>query len=134
MGNAIRSLIVQASADTEEDGDQRVLLSEEHSLVLTCCWVSLKVIAKYLNEQCLFFFSLMLLNAVIYFCQEIGILYGCLVERILTESKAGICLLTKEDLTRASKVFENILLKCRHWVSSIMTFFYVIVTQLILNI
>lgn len=44
MGNAIRSLIVQASRDTDEDGDERVLLSEEHSLVLTCCWVSLKVL------------------------------------------------------------------------------------------
>lgn len=43
MGKAIRSLIVQASGGGDEDGDQRVLLSEEHSLVLTCCWVSLKV-------------------------------------------------------------------------------------------
>lgn len=43
MGNAIRSLIVQTSGEGGEDGDDPVLLSEEHSLVLTCCWVSLKV-------------------------------------------------------------------------------------------
>lgn len=43
MGNAIRSLIVQASGGGQEEGDESVLLSEEHSLVLTCCWVSLKV-------------------------------------------------------------------------------------------
>lgn len=70
-----------------------------------------------------FFFLLRLLTYVICFYQEIGILLGCLVERILSESKTGVCLLTKEDLTRASKVFENILLKCRHWVSSVMSFF-----------
>lgn len=43
MGNAIRSLIVQASGGGQGDGEECVLLSEEHSLVLTCCWVSLKV-------------------------------------------------------------------------------------------
>ena len=41
------------------------------------------------------------------------------MERILTESKSSKCLLTIEDLIRASKVFKNILLKCRHWVSFI---------------
>ncbi|KAM7391931.1 hypothetical protein PAMP_022578 [Pampus punctatissimus] len=88
MGNAISSLIAQASGGNQGDGEECVLLSEEHSLVLTCCWVSLK---------------------------EIGIFLGSLVERILAESKTNECLLTKEDLIRASKVFENILLKCRHW-------------------
>ncbi|XP_078106846.1 tRNA (32-2'-O)-methyltransferase regulator THADA [Sander vitreus] len=88
MGNAISSLIAQESGGGRGDGEECVLLSEEHSLVLTCCWVSLK---------------------------EIGIFLGSLVEKILTESKSSKCLLTKEDLTRASKVFENILLKCRHW-------------------
>ncbi|TMS04030.1 Thyroid adenoma-associated protein-like protein [Larimichthys crocea] len=88
MGNAITSLIAQASDGGQGDGDECVLLSEEHSLVLTCCWVSLK---------------------------EIGIFLGSLVEKILSESKPNKCLLTKEDLTRASKVFKNILLKCRHW-------------------
>ncbi|XP_062273526.1 tRNA (32-2'-O)-methyltransferase regulator THADA [Scomber scombrus] len=88
MGNAISSLIAQASGGNQGDGEECVLLSEEHSLVLTCCWVSLK---------------------------EIGIFLGSLVERILTESKPSKCLLKIEDLIRASKVFKNILLKCRHW-------------------
>lgn len=43
MGNAIRSLIVQASGGGQGEKEECVLLSEEHSLVLTCCWVSLKV-------------------------------------------------------------------------------------------
>lgn len=43
MGNAISSLISQQSGGGEADGDESILLSEEHSLVLTCCWVSLKV-------------------------------------------------------------------------------------------
>lgn len=46
MGNAISSLIGQGGVERgglDEDGEENVLLSEEHSLVLTCCWVSLKV-------------------------------------------------------------------------------------------
>ncbi|XP_047447791.1 thyroid adenoma-associated protein homolog isoform X2 [Mugil cephalus] len=90
MGNAISTLISQASNDGgQADGEECVLLSEEHSLVLTCCWVSLK---------------------------EIGIFLGSLVEVILTESKENSkSLLTKQDLMRASNIFKNILLKCRHW-------------------
>eukprot|EP00064_Thunnus_orientalis_P006923 superscaffoldBa00000745_g6942 len=42
MGNAISSLIAQASGGNQGDGEECVLLSEEHSLILTCCWVSLK--------------------------------------------------------------------------------------------
>lgn len=49
--------------------------------------------------------------------QEIGIFLGSLVEKILTESKTSKHILTKEDLMKASEVFKNILLKCRHWVS-----------------
>ncbi|XP_047238412.1 thyroid adenoma-associated protein homolog isoform X1 [Girardinichthys multiradiatus] len=89
MGNAISSLISQQSGCNQTDEEDCVLLSEEHSLVLTCCWVSLK---------------------------ETGIFLGSLVEKILKESKQhSECLLTKQDLTRASKVFKDILLKCRHW-------------------
>uniref|UniRef100_UPI003AAEFBF2 tRNA (32-2'-O)-methyltransferase regulator THADA n=1 Tax=Centroberyx gerrardi TaxID=166262 RepID=UPI003AAEFBF2 len=88
MGNAISSLIAQAAGGSHGEGEECVLLSEEHSLVLTCCWVSLK---------------------------EIGIFLGSLVERILAESKPTESLLTTEDLRRASKVFKDILLKCRHW-------------------
>ncbi|KAM8885353.1 tRNA (32-2'-O)-methyltransferase regulator THADA isoform 2-T2 [Spinachia spinachia] len=88
MGNAISSLIAEESRGGPEDREECVLLSEAHNLVLTCCWVSLK---------------------------EVGILLGSLVEKILSEFKASKCLLAKEDLRRASKVFKNILLKCRHW-------------------
>ncbi|XP_040011618.1 thyroid adenoma-associated protein homolog isoform X2 [Xiphias gladius] len=88
MGNAISSLITQTTGGGQGDGQECVLLSEEHSLVLTCCWVSLK---------------------------EIGIFLGSLVEKIFTGFKPSKRLLEKEDLIRASKVFKNILLKCRHW-------------------
>lgn len=44
MGNAIGSLIMlgKGQGQEEEEGDS-ILLSEEHSLILTCCWVSVKV-------------------------------------------------------------------------------------------
>lgn len=42
MGNAIGSLITLGKGQQEEEEDS-VLLSEEHSLILTCCWVSVKV-------------------------------------------------------------------------------------------
>ncbi|TRY71307.1 hypothetical protein DNTS_002247 [Danionella cerebrum] len=90
MGNAISSLIGRGGIDGagfEEDGEVNVLLSEEHSLVLTCCWVSLK---------------------------EIGIFLGSLVERVLS-LRCEEQILTLEDLMRSSKVFKDIILKCRHW-------------------
>lgn len=48
MGNAINSLIAQATSggregEAEEEEEDCILLSEEHGLLLTCCWVSLKV-------------------------------------------------------------------------------------------
>ncbi|KAM9447169.1 tRNA (32-2'-O)-methyltransferase regulator THADA isoform 2-T2 [Clarias gariepinus] len=90
MGNAISSLIGPSGAglDDDDDGEENVLLSEEHSLVLTCCWVTLK---------------------------EIGIFLGSLVERILSTTHKDMTLLTVEDLQKASKVFKDIILKCRHW-------------------
>lgn len=48
MGNAISSLIGQDGAGLDDDGEENVLLSEEHSLVLTCCWVTLKVRASFI--------------------------------------------------------------------------------------
>ncbi|XP_065106767.2 tRNA (32-2'-O)-methyltransferase regulator THADA isoform X2 [Paramisgurnus dabryanus] len=84
MGNAISSLIGQHGAGLDEDGEENVLLSEEHSLILTCCWVSLK---------------------------EIGIFLGYLVEKIQSLPWR----LTVEELKRTSKVFKDIILKCRHW-------------------
>ncbi|XP_017580907.2 thyroid adenoma-associated protein homolog isoform X1 [Pygocentrus nattereri] len=91
MGNAISSLISKGGtgqARLDEEGEENVLLSEEHSLVLTCCWVTLK---------------------------EMGIFLGSLVERILSVPCKDTPLLTVEDLQRASKVFTDIILKCRHW-------------------
>ncbi|KAF5901036.1 thyroid adenoma-associated protein isoform X1, partial [Clarias magur] len=91
MGNAISSLIGPSGAgldDDDDDGEGNVLLSEEHSLVLTCCWVTLK---------------------------EVGIFLGSLVERILSTTHKDKTLLTVEDLQKASKVFKDIILKCRHW-------------------
>ncbi|XP_043096293.1 thyroid adenoma-associated protein homolog isoform X2 [Puntigrus tetrazona] len=90
MGNAISSLIGQdgvEGAGLDGDGEENVLLSEEHSLVLTCCWVSLK---------------------------EIGIFLGSLVERILSLHCKELTL-NIEELRKASKVFKDIILKCRHW-------------------
>ncbi|CAL8343007.1 unnamed protein product [Lota lota] len=95
MGNAINSLIAQATPgacageeEEEAEEEESILLTEEHGLLLTCCWVTLK---------------------------GVGIFLGLLVERLLAEGKADACFLTTEELRRASKVFKNILLKCRHW-------------------
>lgn len=62
MGNAIKTLIVQASGGGQRDEDEGVLLSEEHSLVLTCCWVSLKVKENSMVKERL----IMLVNAVMF--------------------------------------------------------------------
>lgn len=43
MGNAIGSLIMLGKGQRQEEEEDSVLLSEEHSLILTCCWVSVKV-------------------------------------------------------------------------------------------
>ncbi|XP_038151490.1 thyroid adenoma-associated protein homolog isoform X1 [Cyprinodon tularosa] len=89
MGNAISSLISQQAGGDQMDEEDCILLSEEHSLVLTCCWVSLK---------------------------ETGIFLGSLVEKVLKESKQrSECLWAKDDLRRASELFKDILLNCRHW-------------------
>ncbi|XP_036383176.1 thyroid adenoma-associated protein homolog [Megalops cyprinoides] len=88
MGNAIRSVITQGGGHSEGEGEDCVLLSEEHSLVLTSCWVSLK---------------------------EIGIFLGCFVENTLATPCSAESCLTTEYLKRVAKVFKDILLKCRHW-------------------
>uniref|UniRef100_A0A8C5RG15 Thyroid adenoma-associated protein homolog n=1 Tax=Laticauda laticaudata TaxID=8630 RepID=A0A8C5RG15_LATLA len=89
MGNAISSLI-RLGKGSEEEEEDTVLLSEEHSLILTCCWVSVK---------------------------EIGLLLGGLVEKVLPRPLSVGCqpLLPLQVVRRASKVFQDILLKCRHW-------------------
>ncbi|KAJ7404326.1 thyroid adenoma-associated protein [Pitangus sulphuratus] len=91
MGNAIGSLIMLGKdrGQEEEEGDS-VLLSEEHSLILTCCWVSVK---------------------------EIGLLLGGLAELLLAPALPANLgpLLQLPTLKMASRVFQEILLRCRHW-------------------
>ncbi|KAM4890670.1 LOW QUALITY PROTEIN: tRNA (32-2'-O)-methyltransferase regulator THADA-like [Sylvia borin] len=91
MGNAIGSLIMlgKGQGQEEEDGDS-VLLSEEHSLILTCCWVSVK---------------------------EIGLLLGGLAELLLSPALPAELgpLLPLPTLQMATRVFQEILLRCRHW-------------------
>ncbi|XP_070618935.1 tRNA (32-2'-O)-methyltransferase regulator THADA-like [Erythrolamprus reginae] len=89
MGNAIGSLI-RLGKGLEKEEENMVLLSKEHSLILTCCWVSVK---------------------------EIGMLLGGLVEKVLPGSFLAGCEppLLLQVVHTASKVFRDILLKCRHW-------------------
>ncbi|XP_063171374.1 tRNA (32-2'-O)-methyltransferase regulator THADA-like [Candoia aspera] len=89
MGNAIGSLI-RLGKGLGPDMEDAVLLSEEHSLILTCCWVSVK---------------------------EIGLLLGGLAEKVLPRPLPAGCepLLPLQVVNMASKAFQDILLKCRHW-------------------
>ncbi|XP_058707040.1 thyroid adenoma-associated protein homolog isoform X3 [Poecile atricapillus] len=92
MGNAIGSLIMlgKGRGREEEEGDS-VLLSEEHNLILTCCWVSVK---------------------------EIGLLLGGLAELLLSPALSAAelgPLLPLPTLQMATRVFQEILLRCRHW-------------------
>ncbi|XP_066466034.1 tRNA (32-2'-O)-methyltransferase regulator THADA-like isoform X2 [Tiliqua scincoides] len=90
MGNAIGCLIRLGKGLEDHDSEDLVLLSEEHSLILTCCWVSVK---------------------------EIGLLLGGLIEKILplAPPSGGKPLLPLQVVKVAAKVFQEILLKCRHW-------------------
>ncbi|KAM6318037.1 tRNA (32-2'-O)-methyltransferase regulator THADA-like [Podargus strigoides] len=91
MGNAIGSLIMLGKGQgQEEEEEHSVLLSEEHSLILTCCWVSVK---------------------------EIGLLLGGLAELLLAPAlPAGSgSLLSLPTLQTAARAFQEILLRCRHW-------------------
>ncbi|XP_061322023.1 tRNA (32-2'-O)-methyltransferase regulator THADA-like isoform X1 [Pezoporus flaviventris] len=90
MGNAIGSLIMLGKGRVQEEEEDSVLLSEEHSLILTCCWVSVK---------------------------EIGLLLGGLAELLLAPGlPAGSGpLLSLPTLQMAARVFREILLRCRHW-------------------
>ncbi|XP_075371832.1 tRNA (32-2'-O)-methyltransferase regulator THADA-like isoform X1 [Mycteria americana] len=91
MGNAIGSLIMLGKGrGQEEEEEDSVLLSEEHSLILTCCWVSVK---------------------------EIGLLLGGLAELLLAPALSASLgpLLPLPTLQTAARVFQEILLRCRHW-------------------
>ncbi|XP_060125391.1 tRNA (32-2'-O)-methyltransferase regulator THADA-like isoform X3 [Zootoca vivipara] len=88
MGNAISFLIHVGKDPGLPNEDDSVLLSEEHSLILTCCWVSVK---------------------------EIGLLLGGLAEKILPLAPPAGCLLPLPVVKMATEVFQEILLTCRHW-------------------
>nr|XP_060641919.1 tRNA (32-2'-O)-methyltransferase regulator THADA-like isoform X2 [Anolis sagrei ordinatus] len=92
MGNAIGSLIQLGKewGSPEALEEDSVLLSEEHSLILTCCWVSVK---------------------------EIGLLLGGLIEKVLPLAPPGDCgqLLPLQVVHLAAEIFQDTLLKCRHW-------------------
>ncbi|EMP40256.1 Thyroid adenoma-associated protein like protein [Chelonia mydas] len=94
MINAIGSLIMLGKGLEQQDGEDSILLSEEHNLILTCCWVSVK---------------------------EIGLLLGGLVEKILplAPSTGPEPLLPLTVFKMAARVFQEVLLKCRHWVSAL---------------
>ncbi|XP_053136408.1 thyroid adenoma-associated protein homolog isoform X2 [Hemicordylus capensis] len=90
MGNAIGSLIRLGRGSEDHDPEDWVLLSEEHGLILTCCWVSVK---------------------------EIGLLLGGLMEKILPLAPPAGCepFLPLQVVKTAGEVFQEILLRCRHW-------------------
>ncbi|XP_077776975.1 tRNA (32-2'-O)-methyltransferase regulator THADA-like isoform X3 [Podarcis muralis] len=88
MGNAISFLIHVGKDPGLPNEDDSVLLSEEHSLILTCCWVSVK---------------------------EIGLLLGGLAEKILPLAPPAGCLLPLQVVKMAAEAFQEILLTCRHW-------------------
>ncbi|XP_032620614.1 tRNA (32-2'-O)-methyltransferase regulator THADA-like isoform X1 [Chelonoidis abingdonii] len=90
MVNAIGSLIMLGKGLEQQEGEDSILLSEEHNLILTCCWVSVK---------------------------EIGLLLGGLVEKILPLAPPAGAepLLPLTVVKMAARVFQEVLLKCRHW-------------------
>ncbi|KAM4808102.1 tRNA (32-2'-O)-methyltransferase regulator THADA-like [Rhinophrynus dorsalis] len=83
MGKAVSALIAQGHGLEEVQG--AVLLSEEHSLIMTCCWVSLK---------------------------EIGVLLGPLVEKLLS---GHVTLLPPAAVQESVATYQDIFLRCRHW-------------------
>ncbi|XP_018424157.1 PREDICTED: thyroid adenoma-associated protein homolog [Nanorana parkeri] len=83
MGNAVRALIAHGKGQEEVQGD--ILLSEEHSLIMTCFWVSLK---------------------------EIGMFLGPLVEKLISGSAPSIPFSAVQSSMAA---YHDIFIKCRHW-------------------
>ncbi|XP_053555762.1 thyroid adenoma-associated protein homolog [Bombina bombina] len=83
MGKAVSALIARGQGLEELQG--AILLSEEHSLIMTCCWVSLK---------------------------EIGVLLGPLVEKLLSVPAVLLPLITVKE---SVATYQDIFLRCRHW-------------------
>ncbi|XP_072271725.1 tRNA (32-2'-O)-methyltransferase regulator THADA-like isoform X2 [Pyxicephalus adspersus] len=83
MGKAVCALIAHGKGQEELQGD--ILLSEEHSLIMTCFWVSLK---------------------------EIGMFLGPLVENLISGSSF---LLPFSAVQGSMDAYHDIFMRCRHW-------------------
>ncbi|XP_044131476.1 thyroid adenoma-associated protein homolog [Bufo gargarizans] len=83
MGKAVGALIAHGRGLDEIQED--LLISEEHSLIMTCCWVSLK---------------------------EIGMFLGPLVEKLIT---APTPILSDATVEASMATYHDIFMRCRHW-------------------
>ncbi|XP_056387639.1 thyroid adenoma-associated protein homolog isoform X2 [Hyla sarda] len=83
MGKAVSVLIAHGRGLEEVQED--LLISEEHSLIMTCCWVSLK---------------------------EIGTFLGPLVEKLIA---APTPIISDTAVERSMATYHDIFMRCRHW-------------------
>ncbi|KAG9487459.1 hypothetical protein GDO78_007361 [Eleutherodactylus coqui] len=83
MGKAVSVLIAHGRG--LEDVQEDLLISEEHSLIMTCCWVSLK---------------------------EIGMFLGPLIEKLIAVPTPIISDAAVED---SMATYHDIIMRCRHW-------------------
>ncbi|KAM3939686.1 tRNA (32-2'-O)-methyltransferase regulator THADA-like [Leptodactylus fuscus] len=83
MGKAVGVLIAHGRGLEEVQED--LLISEEHSLIMTCCWVSLK---------------------------EIGMFLGPLVEKLIA---APIPIISDAAVEGSMAAYHDIFMRCRHW-------------------
>ncbi|XP_077149561.1 tRNA (32-2'-O)-methyltransferase regulator THADA-like [Ranitomeya variabilis] len=83
MGKAVSVLIAHDRGLQEAQED--LLISEEHSLIMTCCWVSLK---------------------------EIGMFLGPLVEKLIA---APTPMISDAAVEASMAAYHDIFMRCRHW-------------------
>ncbi|XP_075688352.1 tRNA (32-2'-O)-methyltransferase regulator THADA-like isoform X2 [Rhinoderma darwinii] len=83
MGKAVSVLIAHGRGLEEVQED--LLISEEHSLIMTCCWVSLK---------------------------EIGMFLGPLVEKSIA---APTPIISETAIEGSMATYHDIFMRCRHW-------------------
>ncbi|XP_053313334.1 thyroid adenoma-associated protein homolog [Spea bombifrons] len=83
MGKAVSTFIAEGRGLEEMPGS--VLLSEEYSLIMTFCWVSLK---------------------------EIGVLLGPLVEKLIS---GPVAMLPLSAVQESVVTYQDIFMRCRHW-------------------
>ncbi|CAJ0928495.1 unnamed protein product [Ranitomeya imitator] len=85
MGKAVSVLIAHDRGLQEAQED--LLISEEHSLIMTCCWVSLK---------------------------EIGMFLGPLIEKLIATPTP---IISDAAVEASMAAYHDIFMRCRHWVS-----------------